>query len=131
MKTPVRNYQTMLHILPGLVVLSDAMIKATLEGESIETLKRRLDAFLLNIREMTRQIISIEHIPNHVQPLVQAMRDTCAYAEEVHSHQESCCYPSFTYMLEMIGVQVELVMRCKNDIVDMEEQAMPLMVAAG
>jgi hypothetical protein len=69
-----RNWETMLHTLPGLQTLAISLIRDVQDGESIEVLRRRFADLDENIANMALAALKLDYSPKLVAPLVDNLQ---------------------------------------------------------
>jgi hypothetical protein len=87
-----RNWETMLHMLPGLQRLCGSLIEDAQTGEPLETLQRRFAALEENIAGMACAALQLDYTPRRLTPLVEALQQLNTVVSDLYCDASSGDY---------------------------------------
>jgi hypothetical protein len=130
-----KNWDAMLHTLPGLKRISDGLVEDTQNGEPREVLLRRFSVLAENVFTMADAALQLDHTPQLVEPLVDALQELNKHVAVQHKQALDCDYERLIEHICRVHTNVVTIVRCVCEVADLinqqtNQEATPLAVYA-
>ena len=118
-KTEFKNWETMLHTLPGLKRISDGLIEDAQNDEPREVLLRRFGVLAENVFNMTDAALQLEHTPQLVEPLVDALQQLNKTASDSYQGALNGDYENLIEQICQVQMNVITFVNCVCEVADL------------